>query len=209
VLIHLVIASMATASTISPEDRYDIEIESAVTEASRVYPVPKALVKAIISVESSFDPRAVSPTGAIGLMQILPRTARRLGVGVGQLHQPRENIRAGVRLLAILLRHYRGDIISTLVAYNARPRRLFDRIPQNGETPVYVRRVLARIRSFAPDAPASRPRADALGHAHVETRLGRFNRDSPSGPETRPLRARPARPSTRRALGSMGSRRRA
>jgi soluble lytic murein transglycosylase-like protein len=170
VLVHLVIASMATASTISREDRYDIEIESVVAEASRVYPVPKALVKAVISVESSFDARAVSPAGAIGLMQILPRTARRLGVGEGQLHRPRENIRAGVRLLAILLRHYRGDIISTLVAYNARPRRLFDHIPQNGETPVYVRRVLARIQSFAPDAPASRPELTLSDYAHVETR---------------------------------------
>jgi soluble lytic murein transglycosylase-like protein len=106
-------------------------------------------VVAVISVESSFRPRAVSRAGAKGLMQLMPYTARRVGISERQLFDAAQNIRGGVRLLAVLLRHYDGDVISALVAYNARPRRLFAPIPRNGETPKYVWRVLARAREVS------------------------------------------------------------
>jgi soluble lytic murein transglycosylase-like protein len=93
----------------------------------------------VIWVESGFRPRAVSRAGAKGLMQLMPYTARRVGIGERELFDPQRNVLGGVRLLAVLLRHYEGDVISTLVAYNARPRRLFAPIPRNGETPAYVR----------------------------------------------------------------------
>lgn len=80
-------------------------------------------------------------------MQLMPYTARRVGVRESELFVPRRNVLAGVRLLAVLLRHYDGDIISALVAYNARPRRLFALIPQNSETPAYVWKLLAATRS--------------------------------------------------------------
>lgn len=147
----IVLVAGATAR----ESRYDSEIAEAIADARRVYPVPAALVKAVIATESSFNPLAISPAGAIGLMQIMPRTAPRVGVRVHDLRRPRDNILAGVRLLAVLLRHYQGDIVSALVAYNARPRRLFAPIPQNGETPAYVVTVLRRCQAYTSD---ERPR---------------------------------------------------
>src|SRR5260370_1430259 len=76
-------------------------------------------------------------------MQVMPANARRLGVSPDDLWIPATNILAGVRLLAVLLRHYRGDVVSALVAYNARPRPLFAPLPGNSETPAYVLKVLA------------------------------------------------------------------
>jgi soluble lytic murein transglycosylase-like protein len=121
---------------------YDPLIRQAIAEAGGPYPVPLPLVKAVIRQESAFRVRAVSPAGARGLMQVMPVTARGVGVRPQDLFDPVQNIRAGVRLLSVLLAHYRGDVISTLVAYNARPRRLFAPVPQNGETPEYVWKVL-------------------------------------------------------------------
>ncbi|WP_242340704.1 lytic transglycosylase domain-containing protein [Anaeromyxobacter sp. SG66] len=125
---------------------FEAEIDAALAETTAIYPVPKALVVAVISVESDFRPRAMSRAGAKGLMQLMPYTARRVGISERHLFDPAQNILGGVRLLAVLLRHYDGDVISALVAYNARPRRLYAPIPRNGETPAYVWRVLARVR---------------------------------------------------------------
>ena len=125
------------------EHRFDPEIALAVASTREVYPVPPALVRAIIRQESSFNPRALSRVGARGLMQVMPANAQRLGVTPEELWVPVKNILAGVRLLAVLLDHYRGDVISALVAYNARARPLFAPLPHNHETPRYVLRVLA------------------------------------------------------------------
>lgn len=130
------------------ENRYHSEIREASASVSTVWTVPAALIKAVIGQESAFDPRAVSRAGAVGLMQVLPRNAELLGVTPYDLWEPATNILAGARLLAVLLRHYRGDVVSALVAYNARPRRLFAPLPENGETAPYVRAVLRRWRSF-------------------------------------------------------------
>jgi soluble lytic murein transglycosylase-like protein len=125
---------------------YATEIAAAVRDVERVWTVPPALVRAIIQAESGFQPQALSAAGAIGLMQVLPRNAGRLGVQPGQLWEAGPNVLAGTRLLAVLLRHYRGDVVSALVAYNARPRRRFAPVPENGETAGYVRQVLASWR---------------------------------------------------------------
>jgi len=128
---------------------YEFEIDAAVSDVASVWGVPSSLVKAIIQRESAFQPQALSRAGAVGLMQVLPRNAERLGVARGQLGEPGPNILAGTRLLAVLLRHYRGDVVSALVAYNARPRRVFAPLPENGETALYVRAVLEGWRRFA------------------------------------------------------------
>lgn len=143
-LAAVLIATLSATSTFSFEE----EIDAALVDAARIYPVPKALVLAVISVESSFRPRAVSRAGAKGLMQLMPYTARRVGIAESDLFDPRNNVLGGVRFLAILLRHYDGDVVSTLVAYNARPRAPYAPLPRNGETPAYVFRVLARLRAF-------------------------------------------------------------
>jgi soluble lytic murein transglycosylase-like protein len=121
---------------------FDAAITHAVAEVASVWPVPASLVRAVIQQESGFRPIVVSSAGAIGLMQVLPSNATRLGLTPEALLNPTDNILAGVRLLAALLRHYRGDVISALIAYNARPRRPLAPLPDNGETPGYVRAVL-------------------------------------------------------------------
>jgi soluble lytic murein transglycosylase-like protein len=142
----IALAVLLSATSAVP---FEAEIDAALVETAGTYPVPKALVIAVISVESGFRPRAVSRAGAKGLMQLMPYTARRVCIAESELFNPRRNILGGVRLLAILLRHYEGDIISALVAYNAQPRRAFAPVPQNGETPSYVWKVLAALRRSA------------------------------------------------------------
>lgn len=125
---------------------YDGHIGAAVRDVADVWTVPPALVKAVIRRESAFNPRARSKAGAIGLMQVMPFNAAKVGLTEEELWVPAKNILAGVRLLAVLLKHYSGDLISALAGYNARPRALFAPLPQNGETPAYVKAVLRFYR---------------------------------------------------------------
>ena len=140
--------TLAALLSAAPAIPFEDAIDAALAATADIYPVPKPLVLAVISVESSFRPRAVSRAGAKGLMQLMPYTARRVGIADRELFDPQRNVLGGVRLLAILLRHYEGDVTSALVAYNARPRSLFAPLPRNGETPQYVFRVLHRLRRF-------------------------------------------------------------
>lgn len=82
-------------------------------------------------------------------MQLMPYTAQRVGVDESRLFHPAHNILGGVRLLSVLLRYYEGDVVSTLVAYNSRPRNLLAPVPRNGETPAYLWRVLSRARAVS------------------------------------------------------------
>jgi soluble lytic murein transglycosylase-like protein len=114
-------------------------------ETANRYGVEPELVKAVIRVESRFDPQAVSPRGARGLMQIMPFTAR--WYGVSDPHDPRQNIRAGVRYLRSLLDRF-GDPRLALAAYNAGPTVVarYDGLPPFRETRAYVERVM-RVRT--------------------------------------------------------------
>lgn len=127
---------------------YEREIDAAIAATASTYPVPKELVQAVIRRESAFNPKALSRAGAVGLMQVMPFNAPLLGVAAEDLADPARNILAGTRLLAVLLRHYQGDVISALVAYNARPRELGAPLPDNGETPEYVRAVLGFFYAY-------------------------------------------------------------
>jgi len=131
--------------TLSAEP-YRQEIAEAVAEVQDIWRVPVSLVQAVIRQESAFNSRALSKAGAIGLMQVMPFNAERLGFTPEELWEPAKNVLAGTRHLAVLLRHYDGDLISALVAYNARPRPLGAPLPRNGETPAYVARVLRFFR---------------------------------------------------------------
>jgi soluble lytic murein transglycosylase-like protein len=120
--------------------RYDAHI----CAAAQRHRLPPPLVKAVIAVESNFDPAAVSWKGARGLMQLMPATARDLEVG--DVHDPRENIGGGARYLRLLHDRFGGDLEKVLAAYNAGPgavRRAGGAIPPFQETRAYVRRVLA------------------------------------------------------------------
>jgi soluble lytic murein transglycosylase-like protein len=132
-----------------PGDIFEAEIAAAVRDVEHVHPVPTALIKAVIQQESGFNPKAISKAGAVGLMQVMPYTAQRVGLTEADLSDPAKNILAGTRLLAVLLRYYRGDLISVLVAYNSRPRKIFAPIPRNGETPGYVAAVLRFFHAYS------------------------------------------------------------
>ncbi len=101
-----------------------------------------SLVKAVVHVESSFDPKATSPKGAMGLMQLMPGTAVRFGVA--KPYRPEENVRGGVKYLRVLHDRYNGNVRLMLAAYNAGEGAV-DRmggIPPYAETQTYVRRVM-------------------------------------------------------------------
>lgn len=109
--------------------------------------VAAQLVRAVISVESCFDPHAVSAVGARGLMQLMPDTAKHYGIV--DLFNPEANLQAGVRYLAGLIKRYDGDLRLALAAYNAGPGavRKYGGVPPYPETRDFVRRVLAGYRS--------------------------------------------------------------
>jgi len=98
------------------------EYEAYINEASDKYNVDPILVKAVIDTESSFNPNAVSPAGAKGLMQLMDGTAR--GLGVTDSFDPKQNIDAGTRYLSYLMGKYGGSVKTALAAYNAGPGRV-------------------------------------------------------------------------------------
>ena len=106
------------------------------------FSVDPVLVRAVIQVESNFNPMCVSNKGARGLMQLMPETARRYGVK--RVHDPEENIRGGVQYLSELLTMFRYDLPRTLAAYNAGENAVIRHkgIPPYGETMTYVKRAL-------------------------------------------------------------------
>src|SRR5262245_50471873 len=152
----------------SPLDPFLPKAEPYVAEilaASSRHGLSPALLAAIISVESDFNPRAVSAKGAQGLMQVLPATGRLLGVA--DLFDVRQNVDAGARHLRGLLERFSDDLSLALAAYNAGEQAVLTHngIPPFGETRQYVSRVLRLFRgegetdgaSSPPEAPAPPP----------------------------------------------------
>jgi hypothetical protein len=118
-----------------------------ILNAAKEFDVDPALVKAVVAAESNFDERAVSPVGAQGLMQLMPETAR--AMGVDWPFDPTENLKGGVQYLRAMLDRF-GNTRYALAAYNAGPEAV-DRhggIPPYRETQEYVRRVLSFYASY-------------------------------------------------------------
>jgi soluble lytic murein transglycosylase-like protein len=128
------IASPPSDRDVGRFTRYDEWIRQAAT----LYQIPEQLVRAVIKVESDYDPRAVSVSGARGLMQLMPDTATRLEVR--DIDDPRENIFGGVRFLRILANDFNGDLSLTIAAYNAGGQAVmrFGGIPPYEQTRNYV-----------------------------------------------------------------------
>jgi len=118
-----------------------------IAEASRAFNVPPELLRAVIDVESGYNPKAVSDKGALGLMQLMPDTARRFSGG--DMFDPRDNVLAGARYLRFLLDLFKENVELTLAAYNAGENAVIRagyRIPSLRQTREYVPRVLARYK---------------------------------------------------------------
>lgn len=140
-------APRSGAPIVAPSDhdparftRYDEWIRQACT----LYQIPEQLVRAVIKVESDYDPRAVSVSGARGLMQLMPDTAERMQVR--DIDNPRENIFGGVRLLRILANAFNGDLSLTIAAYNAGP----DAVMRHGGIPPFeqTRNYVVKVTNF-------------------------------------------------------------
>jgi hypothetical protein len=118
-----------------------VDIDSAIEQAAARHNVDPNLVRAVVKVESNFNPNAVSRKGAMGLMQLMPSTARQLNVK--NPFDPEQNVDAGVRHLKQLLESYGGDIKLTLAAYNAGAGAVArsSGVPHYAETQNYVRRI--------------------------------------------------------------------
>jgi hypothetical protein len=112
-----------------------------ITSAAREFDVDPALVRAVIHAESAFNPDAVSPVGAQGLMQLMPETAKDLGVS--RPFEVSENIRGGAHYLSQMLERFNGDIRLATAAYNAGPGTVsrYKGVPPYAETKAYVNRV--------------------------------------------------------------------
>lgn len=119
-----------------------------IEQYAKAYNVDHLMVKAIISVESCFDKYAVSRVGAKGLMQLMPATAKRMGVY--NVFDATENIRGGVRYFSLMLSRFDQDIELALAAYNAGPRAVekYGGIPPYRETQNYVKRVLGYYERY-------------------------------------------------------------
>src|SRR6266540_1202700 len=138
-------SSLARSAFLPLRSGYDQHIRS----AAEKYGLAPPLLKAVMAVESNFNPAAVSEKGATGLMQLMPATAR--DMYVADIFDPAQNIEGGARYLRLLQDRFGGDLEKVLAAYNAGPERVLRHggaVPPIPETQAYVRKVLALYDAY-------------------------------------------------------------
>jgi len=130
-------ARMAKPQSLKPQD-----LNQVINTISDRHHIDPDFISSVIHAESGFNPRAVSPKGAQGLMQLMPGTASKLGVS--NAFDPRANVEGGTRYLTELLQRYNFDVIKALAAYNAGPLRVqqYGGVPPYQETRAYVARIV-------------------------------------------------------------------
>lgn len=202
-------------------------VQKHMRSAASKHGVDYALLKAVIATESGFDATAVSPKGAVGLMQLMPTTAGLYGVVADapgrkdrkgraipaqsveeKLTDPRTNIEAGARHLAYLLKLFKGQLDLAVAAYNAGEgavQRAGNKVPNFRETQGYVKNVLGLYGLFKPSAGTAQPVARAAGQVEGRVRVvlgkgGGDARATPASPALPATRAEPAQPGTEPVL---------
>jgi Transglycosylase SLT domain len=164
--------SAATGPVVASSDETADPMERMVRDTAERHKVDPALVKAVISTESGWNPHAVSNKGAVGLMQLIPGTAERYGVG--NPFDPAQNVEGGTTYLKWLLDRYNGDLPKTLAAYNAGEHAvdLYHGVPWYPETQRYVQKVTHAYNqpgsgrspsSWGPPRPPVRKEVDSNG----------------------------------------------
>ena len=129
--------SMSNFIPVKPEEAY----EELIQEAARLHNLDPDLIRAVMRTESEFNPQAVSPVGAMGLMQLMPALAKEMGVLDPM--DPRENIMGGAKYLRQLMNSHRGNVALALASYNAGPGNVkrYKGIPPFKETRNYVKKI--------------------------------------------------------------------
>ncbi|MBG9387562.1 lytic transglycosylase domain-containing protein [Caenimonas aquaedulcis] len=170
------------------------QVQHHLREASRDQGIDYELLKALIATESGFDSSAVSPKGAVGLMQVMPATAQRYGVTSDKkspvekkLHDPRTNIKAGTRYLRYLLDLFPGQVELALAAYNAGEgavQRAGNKIPNYRETQNYVKTVMQLYTMLKPPSVVGNGRVPHRVHVELPAggAVGRGNLPPPGVP---------------------------
>ena len=135
------ISEAESMSSMNTSTQASSSLESIIGRAAKKYRLPAKLIKSIIRHESNFNPQAVSQAGASGLMQLMPSTAR--GLGVTDILDPEQNVMGGAKYIRNMLDKYNGNLKLALAAYNAGPGNVdkYGGIPPFKETQNYVQKV--------------------------------------------------------------------
>lgn len=155
-----------TSLTLTKPPR-DSGLESKIARYARAQGLSPRLVQAVVQVESGYNPRALSNKGAMGLMQLMPATAREMGVT--DAYDPDQNLRGGTRYLWQQIRRHKGDLELALAAYNAGPTAVarYGGVPPYDETRRYIAKVISLYQN---SPPPDWLRADARAQA-VDRRI--------------------------------------
>jgi soluble lytic murein transglycosylase-like protein len=135
-------ALLAKTQPLKPQPLKPQDLNAVINTISDQHHLDPDFISSVIHAESGFNPRAVSPKGAQGLMQLMPGTASKLGVS--NAFDPRSNVEGGTRYLSELLQRYNFDVVKALAAYNAGPGRVqqYGGVPPYYETRAYVARIV-------------------------------------------------------------------
>ncbi len=129
--------------------KYQKKFDPTIRSIAKIYKLPHALLHAVITAESSYNPDAISRAGAVGLMQLMPETAKRYGVS--NRRNPKQNIYGGSRYLRDLIKLFNNDVILALAAYNAGEgtvKKYGNKIPPYKETRSYVNKVIKYYKKY-------------------------------------------------------------